>query len=92
MKERLCDSTNALERILARFRDNEININQASLEIRTISDSARSDTADRARSLADDVQGFFYDRKGFDDWWDSLDEDIATEIMDDLVAFLKTQP
>jgi hypothetical protein len=32
------------------------------------------------------------DRKGFDDWWDNLDDDIRQEIIDELDGKVGTGP
>jgi len=34
------------------------------------------------------VQDFLYDRKGFDDWWDGIDDEVRDELFDELVTFI----
>lgn len=43
------------------------------------------------RVTAADIIVFFSGRKGFDWWWDDLDEDIQQEILDELDELLRTE-
>ena len=36
------------------------------------------------KGLAEDVVKFFLDRKGFDEWWYGIDQDVRDEIVEDL--------
>lgn len=41
---------------------------------------------DAPTRVAWEIVEFFGERKGFDHWWDNIDDDIKDEIFEDLVA------
>ena len=47
-----------------------------------------NETKGNVEPVIADIIGALDDRKGFDDWWDELDEDIQDDIKDELVEIV----
>lgn len=45
---------------------------------------------EQAQAIADAVHAELYSRKGFDDWWDGIDEETADDIMATLTKVVET--